>query len=412
MGQDFSQYDAVERFLRSCGQPVFIEPGEEPYPLQPGRFSVDRRGEQLLFQVWDERRNLARRVTGIVEERPGRLVLAIEKFARRTGTVELIDTARPAARSTVLRSSRRTFREEFRRYLRRQFPGWRIAEVTTEPDLEHSLSPAYSRAFLKQGGVGWAAIGAPPDGAPAGGALSFGLIWADYLRCRERRVTVEGLALFLPAGRQRTIALRLPWLNPRTLKTALFLYSADSQEALVDPRDYGNIETRLDVPRRRAAGLPEKPEQILEANVRADLESIDATLLPSPVYGQAPTFAAGERDVIDLLAADRRGRMAVVELKASQDLHLPLQALDYWMRVRWHAERGEFAARGYFPGVPLTGEPPRLLLVAPALDFHPTTETILRFLSPEIEVERIGLAVEWSQRVRVVWRALGAARPA
>ncbi len=407
-----SQHEAIERFLRSSGQPVFIEPGEDPYPLQPGRFAIDQRGERLLFQVWDERRNLARHVTGIVEERPGRLVLAVEKFARRTGTVELIDTARPSARSSVLRSSRRSFREEFRRYLRRQFPGWRIVEVTTEPDLEHSLSPAYSRAFLKQGGVGWAAIGAPPDGAPPGGALSFGLIWADYLRRRERRVTVEGLALFLPAGRHRTVALRLPWLNPRALKTALFLYSADSQEALIDPRDYGNIKTRLDVPRPPAATEPEKPEQILEARVRADLESIDATLLANPVYGQAPTFAAGERDVIDLLTADRYGRMAVVELKVSQDLHLPLQALDYWMRVRWHAERSEFSSHGYFPGVPLTAEPPRMLLVAPAFDFHPTIETILRFLSPEIEVERIGLAVEWSQRVRVVWRARGAERPA
>ena len=225
--------------------------------------------------------------------------------------------ARPAAQGVTRRSARQSFREEFRRYLRRQFPGWRIGEVTTEADLEHSLSPAYSRAFLKRGGVGWAAIGAPPDGAPPNGAMSFGLIWADYLRRRERRVTVEGLALFLPAGRHRTAALRLPWLNPRALKTALFLYSADAQEALLDPSDYGNLETRLDAPRAHTAAAADKPEQILEARVRAELESIHATLLPGPVYGQAPTFAAGERDVIDLLAADRYGRLAVVELKAS-----------------------------------------------------------------------------------------------
>jgi hypothetical protein len=412
MWQDSGQRETIERFLASSAQPVFIEPGEAPYPLQPERFAIECQGDHLVFQVWDERRNLARRVIGIEEEKPGRLTLTVEKFARRTGTVQLVDTARPAAQAVTRRSARQSFREEFRRYLRRQFPGWRIGEVTTETDLEHSLSPAYSRAFLKRGGVGWAAIGAPPDGAPPNGAMSFGLIWADYLRRRERRVTVEGLALFLPAGRHRTAALRLPWLNPRALKTALFLYSADAQEALLDPCDYGNLETRLDAPRAHTAVTADKPEQILEARVRADLESIDATLLPRPVYGQAPTFAAGERDVIDLLAADHHGRLAVVELKASQDLHLPLQALDYWMRVRWHAERGEFTARGYFPGVPLTQEPPRLLLVAPAFEFHPTTETMLRFFSPEIEVERIGLAVEWNQRVRVVLRARGAERPA
>lgn len=412
MWHDSGQRETIERFLAASAQPVFIEPGEDPYPLHPDRFAIEWQGGRLVFQVWDERRNLARRVIGIEEEKPGRLTLTVEKFARRTGSVQLIDTARPAAQGVTRRSARQSFREEFRRYLRRQFPGWRIGEVTTEADLEHSLSPAYSRAFLKQGGVGWAAIGAPPDGAPPNGAMSFGLIWADYLRRRERRVTVEGLALFLPAGRHRTAALRLPWLNPRALKTALFLYSADAQEALLDPCDYGNLETRLDAPRAHTSGAADKPEQIMEARVRAELESIDPTLLPGPVYGQAPTFAAGERDVIDLLAADRYGRLAVVELKASQDLHLPLQALDYWMRVRWHAERGEFTARGYFPGVPLTREPPRLLLVAPAFEFHPTTETILRFLSPEIEVERIGLAVEWNQRVRVVLRARGAERPA
>jgi hypothetical protein len=412
MERDAGQREAIGRFLAASRQPVFIEPGEAPYPLQPGNFAIDAEGGGLLFQVWDERRNLCRRVIGIQEERPGRLTLAVEKFARRTGTVELIDTARPAVRARIRQTARQGFREEFRRYLRRQFPGWRIAEISTEADLEHSLSPAYARAFLTRGGAGWAAIGAPPEGAPPAGALSFGLIWADYLRRRERRVSVEGLALFLPAGKHGTVALRLPWLNPRALKTALFLYSSEAQEALLDPRDYGNLETRLEPPRPPAAARAEKPEQVLEARVRAELELLDATLLAEPVYGQAPTFAAGERDVIDLVAADQYGRLAVIELKASPDLHLPLQALDYWMRVRWHAARGEFTARGYFPGLTLTSQPPRLLLVAPAFEFHPTTETILRFLSPAIEVERIGLAVEWSQRVRVVLRARGAQPPA
>ncbi|MBI4873754.1 MAG: hypothetical protein HY822_03865 [Acidobacteria bacterium] len=404
--------EVIQQFLASSAQPLLLEPGEEPYPLEPGSFALDWHGTRLLFQVWDERRNLVRRVLGVEQERPGRLTLAVERFPRRTGTVELVDSARPAARAATRRSARHSFREEFRRYLGRQFPGWRIAELSTEPDLEHSLSPAYSRAFLKQGGLGWAAIGAPIGESSPAGALSFGLIWTDYLRRRERRVTVEGLALFLPAGRHRATALRLPWIHPRALKTALFLYSDDAQEELLDPRDYGNLDTRLDVPRPAAGTAGDKPEQILEARIRHNLGVVHPTLLDAPVYGQAPTFAAGERDVMDLLACDRYGRLAVVELKASADPHLPLQALDYWMRVRWHAARNEFAARGYFPGVPLAADPPRLFLVAPALEFHPTTETMLRFLAPEIEVERVGLAVEWKQRPRVVFRAQGAERPA
>ena len=97
----------------------------------------------------------------------------------------------------------------------------------------------------------------------------------------------------------------------------------------------------------------------------------------TPIYGQVPAFAAGERGVLDLLAVDHTGRLTVVELKARADLHLPLQALDYWMRVKWHLDRGEFSANGYFPGIELRPDPPRLLLVSPSLEFHPTTETII-----------------------------------
>jgi len=51
------------------------------------------------------------------------------------------------------------------------------------------------------------------------------------------------------------------------------------------------------------------------------------------------------------------------------------------------------------------------LLVAPALAFHPTTETLLGFYSSDIEVERIGLSVEWQRSLRVVLRLAGASRP-
>src|SRR5207302_3972785 len=133
------------------------------------------------------------------------------------------------------------------------------------------------------------------------------------------------------------------------------------------------------------------PEAWIESQVRNQIEEVDARLLVSPIYGQVPAFAATDRGVLDLLAVDRHGRLAVLELKASQDIHLPLQALDYWMRVKWHLDREEFSPRGYFPGVELRKEPPRLLLVSPSLDFHPTTEIILQFLSPAVEVERIGV---------------------
>jgi hypothetical protein len=108
--------------------------------------------------------------------------------------------------------------------------------------------------------------------------------------------------------------------------------------------------------------------------------------------------------VIDLLAVDRDGRLAVIEVKAGQDIHLPLQALDYWMRVKWHLDRGEFAGRGYFPGISIINTPPRLLLVAPALEYHPSNETVLRYLSREVEAERFGVGLEWKRDLRVMFR--------
>ena len=122
-------------------------------------------------------------------------------------------------------------------------------------------------------------------------------------------------------------------------------------------------------------------------------------------------MAGGERGIIDLVAADRDGRLAVLELKASEDIHFPLQTLDYWMRVKWHLDRGEFTLHGYFPGLALRADPPRLRLVAPALDFHPKTEVILRFFAPQIEVERIGLAAGWRAQLEVMFRLSGAKRP-
>jgi hypothetical protein len=147
------------------------------------------------------------------------------------------------------------------------------------------------------------------------------------------------------------------------------------------------------------------PEAWLESQVRASISRLDATIRDAPLYGQAPQFAAGSRGILDVLAAGYDGRLVVIEIKASEDIHLPLQALDYWMRVKWHLERGEFEGRGYFPGIPLRPDPPRLLLVAPALEFHPANETVLRYFSSEIHVERVGVGIQWRQELRVMFRA-------
>ncbi len=481
----------IESFLKQARQPALLEPGDELLPLTGDNFSLEARGSRLILQAWDRTRNLVRRIVSIQESSAARLGLTIERFAHREGQLFLLDLARRGGADAGRRSNRLVFRERFRLFLRRQFPEWDLAELSAEPNLEFSLSPAYARAFLRHGQHGWAALACPPE-SDAAALLTFGLIWLEYLRKRERRIALEGLALYVPAGSERTSALRLLCLDNEAARFELFTYSPDDFVVRIDPRDHGNIETRLEPCRRpdpnqagpwlAITGLPEVesvarsdgrlslrvhglefaelrggelrfgiaerrtakphhtgeierlvdelgraraadaadhehalfrryPEAWLESQVRSQIETIDASLLPDPVYDQVPAFAGGERGILDLLAVDRAGRLAVLELKASADPNLPLQALDYWIRVKWHLDRGEFSSRGYFPGMEIHPEPPRILLVAPSLEFHPTTEALLSYFSPTIEVERIGLGVEWRKRLRVMFRLPGAQRP-
>ena len=153
------------------------------------------------------------------------------------------------------------------------------------------------------------------------------------------------------------------------------------------------------------------PEGWLESLVRAHPEVLDASLRPVPVYGQVPVFSGGDRGVIDLLAIDHTGQMVVIELKATADIQLPFQALDYWLRVRKHLLAGDFERQGYFRGHVIKPVPPRILLVAPALEFHSTTETLLAALSPSITVPRLGLAADWRAGIRVMFRLNGSERP-
>ena len=145
-------------------------------------------------------------------------------------------------------------------------------------------------------------------------------------------------------------------------------------------------------------------ERWLESLVREDVVRIDAALDPRFVYAQVFANAGGEHGILDLLTVTRSGRLAIIELKASEHIHLPLQAADYWLRIRRHLHSGEIARYGYFPGVELQQVPPLVYLVAPALRFHPTTGELLKYLSPELEIVRVGLAESWRRGLRVVMR--------
>ena len=145
-------------------------------------------------------------------------------------------------------------------------------------------------------------------------------------------------------------------------------------------------------------------ERWLESIVREDVTRVDAALDPRFVYAQVFANSGGEHGILDLLTVTRMGRLAIIELKASDHIHLPLQAADYWLRIRRQLESGEIARYGYFPGVALQQAPPLVYMVAPALRFHPTTDELLKYLSPDLEIVRVGLAESWRRGLRVVMR--------
>ena len=155
-----------------------------------------------------------------------------------------------------------------------------------------------------------------------------------------------------------------------------------------------------------------QPERWLESVLRRDVLPLDAHLDAAHVYTQVPAFAAADHGILDLLGVSDDGRLAVIELKADEDLHLALQGLDYWVRVRWHHLQnpdqmtglGEFQRHGYFGGVRLSPEAPRLYLAAPALRVHPATEVVLRYLSPRVEWTLVALDERWRAKVKAVWR--------
>lgn len=146
------------------------------------------------------------------------------------------------------------------------------------------------------------------------------------------------------------------------------------------------------------------PERWLETMLLEDPSKVDAQLDPAQLYSQVPAMAAGDRSVLDLLGITRKGRLVVIELKASEDIQMPMQAVDYWLRVRRHQREGDFQRYGYFCGIEIDPQPPLIWLVAPGLQFHPATDILQKYIASEIHITRIGLNENWRRGIRVIFR--------
>jgi hypothetical protein len=145
-------------------------------------------------------------------------------------------------------------------------------------------------------------------------------------------------------------------------------------------------------------------ERWLEALILENIPEIFPEMSSESVYSQIPVYIGKDPGRIDILGADRQGTLVVIELKVTADSDLPLQALDYWGRVIRHNENGDFERRGYFSEVRLNRRQPRIYLVSPVFSFHDSTESLLRYLDPGLEVWKISINEDWRSGVRVLRR--------
>jgi hypothetical protein len=145
-------------------------------------------------------------------------------------------------------------------------------------------------------------------------------------------------------------------------------------------------------------------ERWLEALLLEDVPRLFPELVPESVYSQIPVYLGKDPGRIDILGVDRQGTLVVMELKVTPDPDLPLQALDYWGRVVQHNRSGDFTRRGYFSGIRLNRRYPRIYLVSPIFSFHDSTELLLRYLEPDLDIWKVSINDDWRCGVKILRR--------
>jgi hypothetical protein len=222
----------------------------------------------------------------------------------------------------------------------------------------------------------------------------------DTVRARYgETLRYHGLAF---ARVRRTLGREHVWFGT----SARQLLTADNWPELAKLLDELATHRRADAPDHRHALYRAAPEAWLESLLRRDITQLDPGLILAPLHAQfraAPKPSSGARPV-DLLALRRDGRLAVIELKVSEDAALPLQGADYWRRVEAHRHAGHIASAHLFGDLPIADEPPLVYLAAPVFRFHRAFHILARCITPEIEMYRFDLNEDWRAGVRVVRR--------
>ena len=491
----------LQEYLATENAVTVLEDGATLFDLTRSRYSISDSSGRCLLHLWSEERNIVRRVLD-AERKNGSLQLMVQRFGKGTPSELEFCAAGDCRSSSARRASRSRYAKLLQRVVLVQNPGFRVQSLSTAMDLEHSFSPIYTRALIRNSSSALAVLGVNCSEMQASidAALGFGILWLEACRrSASDRILVEGLRLIVPPGSSAVLRQRMAHLNRDLAKWELYELDERTEQVVpVDTSDAGNIATRLvHAPDKHSAlqrfagaiaqvlavvpdaepvvisgaeivfrlhglqfagarvgvrrdsfqtseqlyfgvrsaeflvdesneeafrdylrHISERrnsrdrsdpihravPERWIESMIVRDVTVLDSRLDGLHVYSQVPAFAACDRAMIDVLTTARDGRLAVIELKADEDIHLPLQGLDYWARVRWHHQRREFQQFGYFAGRELSTADPLLFLVAPALRVHPTTDQILKYLSPEIDWTLLAIDERWRDGIRVIFR--------
>ena len=311
-----------------------------------------------------------------------------------------------------MRALRHQFQETLTHLIRHNFPRASILKSSTASNLTYPISGKYVRVIFNSGASQWHAIAAGPHESQANidGLLSHGLLWREYVRERKPAKPVK-LILIAPSGKALVLGSRLAWISGAGRQILLMeMDVAQSSLRYVELSDCGNLDTAL-TRVHHTRSLPEgferqgfrgSAERLLQEVLLEDISAIDPALNNRFVYPQVPAFLAGDRGMIDILSVTKQGRLAILELKVSEDIELPMQGLDYWLRVRWHQERGEFQKNGYFPGLVLSPHSPLLYFVGPQFRYHDSFPKITKHILPAVPVCQVGINENWKEGVKVL----------
>ncbi len=138
----------------------------------------------------------------------------------------------------------------------------------------------------------------------------------------------------------------------------------------------------------------------LEAILSRDLACLDPTLLKHWFYRQVLVTKQNHR-FIDLLAVDSEGQLVIIELKTVEDIDLPFQALDYWLRIEWYRLRGDLSRKGYFPGTKLKNSPAKVYLVTPRLRCHQEFNFLASLVDKRVPLYYIAINDNWREELKI-----------